>query len=245
MIIKRIASSFKKQDWFVTTVEVFIVIIGIFLGLQVNEWNDARKANNEGQLYLVNLKNDLTTSVERINKALVAKELIKNSLTELAALKTKDFESINENTLDKLILEGLFETGVHIIERDVYDNMNALGKFNLIKSEKLKVQIIKIGDLTASFNRTEQDFSNMQFQNIDPYLLSNYPLRRSAQFDEKGAGFFSQGLNEPFDYRSFIQSTKLQNLMFAKFYIGNASIGEMIALREGFVVALDLIENEL
>jgi hypothetical protein len=33
--------------------------------------------------------------------------------------------------------------------------------------------------------------------------------------------------------------------MFAKFYIGNASMSEMLALRKGFTDAIELIENEL
>jgi hypothetical protein len=169
----------------VTIIEVLIVVIGIFLGLQVNEWNDQRKANNEEQLYLVILKNDLPSSVDRIDKTLVGKESIKNSLLKLAALETKDFESIDEKFLDQLILEGLFETGVHIIERDLYSNMKSMGKFSLIKSDELQNQIIKIGYLTANFNRVEKDFANMQFQNMDPHLLINYPLRRSAQFDKR------------------------------------------------------------
>lgn len=144
MIIKRIASSFKKQDWFVTTIEVLIVVIGIFLGLQVNEWNDARKASNDGQLYLVNLKKDFSTSVDRIDSALSSKELIKNNLLQLAALEPKDFESFDEEVLDKLILQGLFSTGVHIIERDLYSNMKSMGKFSLIKSEELQNQIITV-----------------------------------------------------------------------------------------------------
>lgn len=245
VIIRRIVSSFKKQDWFVTIIEVLIVVIGIFLGLQVNDWNDERKASNEEQLYLATLKNDLTSSVERIDRTLIGKESIKSSLMALAALETKDFESFDEKVLDKLILEGLFETGVHIIERDLYSNMKSMGKFSLIKSDELQNQIIKIGYLTANFNRIELDFANMQFQNMDPHLLKNYPLRRSAQFDEKSADFFSQETNEPFDYENFILSRKSQNLMFAKFYIGNASINEIFALRKGFTDAIELIEYEL
>jgi hypothetical protein len=42
MILQRLATSLRKQDWFTVAVETLIVVLGVFLGLQVNNWNAAR-----------------------------------------------------------------------------------------------------------------------------------------------------------------------------------------------------------
>ena len=42
MIPRRIAEAFRRQDWFTVFVETMIVVLGVFLGLQVNNWNEAR-----------------------------------------------------------------------------------------------------------------------------------------------------------------------------------------------------------
>ncbi len=42
MILRRIADAFRRQDWFTVFVETMIVVLGVFLGLQVNNWNAAR-----------------------------------------------------------------------------------------------------------------------------------------------------------------------------------------------------------
>jgi len=39
MMLQRMAQALKRQDWFQVTIEVLIVVIGIFLGLQVTKWN--------------------------------------------------------------------------------------------------------------------------------------------------------------------------------------------------------------
>lgn len=44
MILRRITDAFKRQDWFTVFVETLIVVLGVFLGLQVNNWNEAREA---------------------------------------------------------------------------------------------------------------------------------------------------------------------------------------------------------
>ena len=43
MILRRIADAFRKQDWATVTIEFFVVVVGIFVGLQVDNWNQIRK----------------------------------------------------------------------------------------------------------------------------------------------------------------------------------------------------------
>ena len=42
MILQRLSASIRKQDWFTVLIETLIVVLGVFLGLQVNNWNEAR-----------------------------------------------------------------------------------------------------------------------------------------------------------------------------------------------------------
>ena len=43
MILHNMATAIRNQNWFVAIVEILIVVIGIFLGLQVDDWNQQRK----------------------------------------------------------------------------------------------------------------------------------------------------------------------------------------------------------
>lgn len=55
MILRRLSSSLKRQDWFQVTVEILIVVIGIFLGLQVQAWYNSRADAEQEQIYLNSL----------------------------------------------------------------------------------------------------------------------------------------------------------------------------------------------
>ncbi|GJL91353.1 hypothetical protein [Hyphococcus sp.] len=59
MILRRITQAFRKQDWFTVLVETMIVVMGVFLGLQVNNWNEARVDRERGRDYTVRLVADL------------------------------------------------------------------------------------------------------------------------------------------------------------------------------------------
>jgi hypothetical protein len=42
MILRRLADAIHKQSWFTVFVELVLIITGVFLGIQVNNWNEAR-----------------------------------------------------------------------------------------------------------------------------------------------------------------------------------------------------------
>ena len=54
MINRRITEQLRAHDWGTVVLELLVVVIGIFLGLQVNSWNEARKEQAEGY-YLLDL----------------------------------------------------------------------------------------------------------------------------------------------------------------------------------------------
>ena len=52
MILRKLAESIRSQDWFVVIIEILIVVVGIFLGLQVDDWNQQRKDRADEQVFL-------------------------------------------------------------------------------------------------------------------------------------------------------------------------------------------------
>jgi len=63
MIIRRMAEAIREQNWFTVIVEIFIVVIGIFLGLQVSEWNEERQQQARTKQVLETLREDLQSAL--------------------------------------------------------------------------------------------------------------------------------------------------------------------------------------
>lgn len=68
MILRRIVAAFRRQDWFTVFVETMIVVLGVFLGLQVNNWNAARGDRAKEAAYLAELVVDLTADLGQIDR---------------------------------------------------------------------------------------------------------------------------------------------------------------------------------
>ena len=59
MILRRLTTAFRKQDWFTVGVETLIVVFGVFIGLQVNNWNEARGDRVDELSFLERLHPDI------------------------------------------------------------------------------------------------------------------------------------------------------------------------------------------
>ena len=59
MILRKLVTGLKKRDWGTVVLEVLIVVVGIFIGLQVDDWNQARKDRSDIAIYLERIHKDL------------------------------------------------------------------------------------------------------------------------------------------------------------------------------------------
>lgn len=66
MIIRRLAEAIREQSWVTISIEFVIVVAGIFVGLQADGWNDARKDRIAERRYLERLYDDLAKDIDEM-----------------------------------------------------------------------------------------------------------------------------------------------------------------------------------
>ena len=59
MVIQRMREHITAHNWFAVAVDVAIVVVGVFLGLQANNWNAARIERSEAQAYRTQIIDNL------------------------------------------------------------------------------------------------------------------------------------------------------------------------------------------
>ncbi len=89
MILRRIATAFQKQDWFTVVIETLIVVFGVFIGLQVNNWNEARSADRAEAELIASLERDFaeleTNLSNRIEEIITLEEDVSKLLDMVRA----------------------------------------------------------------------------------------------------------------------------------------------------------------
>lgn len=64
MIYKRFAANLRAQNWFAIGIELAIVVIGVFLGTQVSNWNQARLEKRATERMIEELKPGLSSFID-------------------------------------------------------------------------------------------------------------------------------------------------------------------------------------
>ena len=127
MIIRRLAGALREQNWFTVVLEVMIVVVGIFIGLQVDGWNEGRKKQQNIEAQLLRIADDAAVLLAetdrlivdfdtRIARVQIALEVLDG--TPLTEANTLVFElaldesyQLNEVEVDLPSLDILMNTG--------------------------------------------------------------------------------------------------------------------------------------
>lgn len=70
MIIRRLTKAMTEQNWFVVFIEILVVVIGTFIGLQVDGWNDSRKDRLREHRFLERIYDELAIDIESIQSGI-------------------------------------------------------------------------------------------------------------------------------------------------------------------------------
>lgn len=138
MILKKLASAIRRQDWFQVLVEIMIVIVGIFLGLQVQAWSENRANREIEKQYLISMSVELEVAIEASNARLNTirnVEILSREVVDQIALENIDYQiSVAQcNAIDSL--EGYF-TGN--IELTVLSDLISSGNIGLISNKTIR-----------------------------------------------------------------------------------------------------------
>lgn len=63
MILRRLSQSLKDQNWTAIWIEFVLLVAGVFLGIQVANWNEARVDEKRAQAYLERIDADLSADL--------------------------------------------------------------------------------------------------------------------------------------------------------------------------------------
>ena len=66
MILRRFAQNLKEQNWTAIGIEFVLLVLGVFLGIQVANWNEAQRDRQSEQQYLERLRRELAEIVPQV-----------------------------------------------------------------------------------------------------------------------------------------------------------------------------------
>ena len=68
MILRRITEHVKAQNWIAVAIDFVIVVVGVFIGIQVSNWNEARAERERSREYLSRIRAELVVDVTELER---------------------------------------------------------------------------------------------------------------------------------------------------------------------------------
>ena len=139
MVLRHIYEHVRSHNWFAVAVDFVIVVLGVFVGIQVSNWNAEYIQRREARIYLERIREDNVATAERLTDVIATNETIRSHA--LAALDAFDRApaELGEEFLVDAYLAASSWTGT--VERSSYDELLSEGAAHSIPDIELRLRL--------------------------------------------------------------------------------------------------------
>ena len=147
--------------------EIVLVVIGILIALQINNWNESNKLKKEEVVYLKRLKLDLEKDTVYYNQSIARANLLIDRNTTFLKKIYDEQRSIEEGK--DLMNIPLWDSEYLTIQDNTFSELVSSGKLNIISSPTLKVAVVDF------YRKIEvQENYIKEFNEYSRELMANY-----------------------------------------------------------------------
>lgn len=180
MILRRIADAVRTQNWFTVALEVLIVVVGIFIGLQADAWNQARQDRKAEESFVSQLHEDIQRAEEFSQR--VRNRRIENLQFAIAAgdvlFDRTERDELSNDECNAIGAIGAFN--IAIVDLPSFDELMATGRLHILQDQELRNALL-------GFEQAKKNLDGLiLLQTLSsPDLLGTYPsmVQRDSYFD--------------------------------------------------------------
>lgn len=215
--------------------EILLVMIGILLALQVNNWNNIKDENIQAQKVLVALNSEFKQNKTRLIRINSFHQRVYNGCKSLLSFITNIDEIPNENMLD-----SIFADYSYFMTFDPYNSvLNAAissGDIHLIKNDSLKILLFAWPAMVSDSNEEEEYARNILFEQKNFY--SKFVREKNIWSTRNKSGFKS-------NYIELLKNPDFENMVHFRSSIVREILSEQTDLLETNDNILKLLKAEL
>lgn len=135
-MLRHVIAHLRRQDWTAVFIELIVVVVGVFIGVQASNWNEERETNQKAAIFTERLKADLRVeawnyemqvgyneqvlaNAERAVDALTGRASLSDEALLIAAYRATQFNGNSRR-------------------RTTYDELASTGEIGLIRDPELR-----------------------------------------------------------------------------------------------------------
>jgi len=173
-MLRHVISHLRRQDWMAVFIELIVVVVGVFIGVQAANWNDARQTDAKAAVFTERLRSDLREEawsyeyeVGYFNEVLASAKRAADALSGKTPLS------------DEALLVAAYRATQYrfnIRRRATYDELTSTGEMGLIHDPTLRDLAMRLYTAPMFDSIHEEGIDNpyrKAFRMAIPYEVQN------------------------------------------------------------------------
>lgn len=155
---RRLFEHVHQQSWWAVGVELAVVILGVFIGIQVSNWNQDRLDRRQGEEFTARLIDDLREEDWRYQYLLTYnEEVLTNANRAVEALEGRQALD-DESLLVSTYRATQYKEGLR--RRSTYDELIATGTIGLIRDPTLRDTAMRVFNMRTFDNMAQEGLNS-------------------------------------------------------------------------------------
>lgn len=169
MLLRRITEHVKAQNWTAVMLDFVIVVVGVFMGIQVSNWNDDRRLSIEERRVILQLLGEVEPAID------LKESWLERTQPRLESLQSaiKIIQSTNdESTLSDAECRAVALSHIVLFRSSTLptlEEIRSTGGLGTISNPKARIALMRykagLNEVDAVFEFIRDDFANL----IDGY----------------------------------------------------------------------------
>jgi hypothetical protein len=222
--------------------EIILVVIGIFIALQLNIWNQNRALKKEELKIMKSLHKEFSQNLVKFDEIYNVHLERKKSIELIMSINPQEFTS---DSLRALFVMVQGNNNTFDPYQGIYNSLINSGKVEIISNDLLKEKISRIQDLISDYQEEEIQTRNYVFENLHKYILDeavfdNFNIRKKNYLLTE-----QEKLRTKKKYIKIIESGSYVSMLDLLRAWMRAIFEEGPILREEMISIITLLESEI
>ena len=169
MILRRIKAHVEKENWFAVFLDFCIVVVGVFIGLQVANWNEARSENERVATQLASFRTELILARDYFA---AAQAYLDDRIEGVATLRHRleQGDDFTEEEFNPLVASAVRGDTFNVAFRG-YEELTTTGAISKIDVPRLRDLLHEWDKQLTFINNADVVLANTRANLISPAVL--------------------------------------------------------------------------
>ena len=222
--------------------EIILVVIGILIALQINNWNEQRKATIEEKAILERLLENLNVAKKQSEVLISEESILKTQLIQLLGIEKHRDENRPVSITDSVFNTAVWDLQSNMPTFNTYNNLKNTNKLILIRDKTINEKFTSLEFRLNMLNDILEDRLGVHQLRIDDIVeneINFIPLVKSTIPE------INIDAELPNNYAEILKDKRIRNLLGMKLTFTNDVINRRENLDKEIKVLITLIEQEL